>query len=159
MCGVGGGQAARALTRAGLRAREDPEAGTYSQALIEHFRNPRNAGMMRDPDGVGESEYAECMDLARFYLRVREGRVLEARFQTYGCGPTIAASSAATELAANRLVTELAELSEGSVEEALGGLPDERRHAALVVALAMRAAARDALARGARAGEQGGRDV
>ena len=70
----------------------------YSPTLIEHFRNPRNAGMMRDPDGVGESEYPECMDLARVYLRVREGRVTEARFQTYGCGPTIAASSAATEL-------------------------------------------------------------
>ena len=51
----------------------------YSPTLIEHFRNPRNAGMMRDPDGVGESEYPECMDLARVYLRVREGRVTEGR--------------------------------------------------------------------------------
>ena len=46
----------------------------YSDTLIDHFRNPRNSGMMREPDGVGEGEYAQCMDLARFYLRVRDGR-------------------------------------------------------------------------------------
>ncbi|PYM68980.1 MAG: hypothetical protein DME10_25465, partial [Candidatus Rokuibacteriota bacterium] len=66
----------------------------YSPTLIDHFRNPRNAGVMREPDGVGEDEFTECMDLARFYLRVRDGRVEEARFQAYGCGPTLAACSA-----------------------------------------------------------------
>jgi nitrogen fixation NifU-like protein len=125
----------------------------YSPVLIDHFRNPRNAGMMRDPDGVGEGEYKECMDLARFYLRVKDGRVVEARFQTYGCGPTIAASSAATELAAGRPLEELAALPDQSVEAAVGGLPEERRHAAEVVALAMRAAARDALANARRLAE------
>jgi nitrogen fixation NifU-like protein len=116
----------------------------YSPTLVDHFRNPRNAGMMRDADGMGEGEYQECMDLVRFYLRVRDLRVVEARFQTYGCGPTIAASSAATELAVGQRLEDLAELSEARVEAAVGGLPDERRHAALVVASAMRAAARDA---------------
>ena len=91
----------------------------YSPTLIEHFRNPRNAGMMRDPDGVGESEYPECMDLARVYLRVREGRVTEARFQTYGCGPTIAASSAATELIRGVAVEDLLELADARVEAAV----------------------------------------
>jgi nitrogen fixation NifU-like protein len=119
----------------------------YSAALIDHFRNPRNAGIMRDPDGVGEGEYKECMDLTRFYLRVSDGLVVEARFQTYGCGPTIAASSAATELAVGQGLEELVALDEASVEAAVGGLPEERRHAAEVVALAMRAAARDALMR------------
>jgi nitrogen fixation NifU-like protein len=123
---------------------------TYSATLIDHFRNPRNAGMMRDPDGVGEVEDGQCMDLARFYLRVREGRVVEARFQTYGCGPTLAASSAATELAAGRGLDEVAELTGATVEAALGGLPVERRHAAEVVASALRAAAADARARLAR---------
>ena len=119
----------------------------YSPALIEHFRNPRNAGMMRDPDGVGESEYEACMDVARFYLRVADGRVVEARFQTYGCGPTIAASSAATEVAVGQRLEELAEIAEGRIEAAVGGLPDERRHAAVVVVSALRAAALDAQAR------------
>jgi len=119
----------------------------YSQTLIEHFRNPRNAGMMHDPDGVGEAEDRECMDLARVYLRVVAGRVVEARFQTYGCGPTIAASSAGTELISGAELGGVAELSGARVEAALGGLPDDRRHAAEVVSAAIRAAARDALAR------------
>ena len=108
--------------------------------------------MMRDPDGVGESEYPECMDLARVYLRVRDGRVTEARFQTYGCGPTIAASSAATELIQGLAVEELLELADTRVEAAVGGLPADRAHAAQVVTAAIRAAARDAMARSQEAG-------
>lgn len=124
----------------------------YSPTLIEHFRNPRNAGMMRDPDGVGESEYPDCMDLARVYLRVRAGRVMEARFQTYGCGPTIAASSAATELIRGAAVEDLLELAAARVESAVGGLPADRAHAAHVVCAAVRAAAQDAMARVREAG-------
>jgi nitrogen fixation NifU-like protein len=124
----------------------------YSATLIEHFRNPRNAGMMRDPDGVGESEYPECMDLARVFLRVNGGRVTEARFQTYGCGPTIAAASAATELIQGAAVAELLELADARVETAVGGLPADRVHAAQVVSAAIRAAARDAMARAERGG-------
>jgi nitrogen fixation NifU-like protein len=119
----------------------------YSDTLIDHFRNPRNAGMMREPDGVGEGEYEQCMDLARFYLRVRDGRVAEARFQAYGCGPTLAACSAGTEVAAGAALEELARIGEDRIEDAVGGLPAERRHAAVVVARAIQAAARDAMAR------------
>jgi nitrogen fixation protein NifU and related proteins len=119
----------------------------YSPTLIDHFRNPRNAGMMREPDGVGEGEYEQCMDLARFYLRVRDGRVEEARFQAYGCGPTLAACRAGTEVAAGAALEELAEIREARIEEAVGGLPAERRHAAAVVARALQAAARDAMTR------------
>lgn len=119
----------------------------YSDTLIEHFRNPRNAGMMRHPDGVGEETFDGCGDLARFYLRVVDGRVADVRFQTYGCGPTIAASSACTELATGRPVSDLLRLSEQEVTAAVDGLPDERRHAAQVVAGAIRAAARDFLSR------------
>jgi NifU-like protein involved in Fe-S cluster formation len=96
---------------------------------------------MRDADAVGESQDGACGDQARFYLRVVEGRVAEARFQTYGCGPSIAASSVATELVRGRPVGSLATLTADEVEGALGGLPPERRHAASVVAAALRAAA------------------
>jgi nitrogen fixation protein NifU and related proteins len=119
----------------------------YSPTLIDHFRNPRNAGMMRNPDGVGEGEYKECMDLVRFHLRVLAGRVVEARFQAYGCGPTIAAASAATEVVAGASLADLLELSAAQVEAALGGLPEARRHAAEVATSGLRAAARDALSR------------
>ena len=120
----------------------------YSPTLLEHFLNPRNAGLMREPDGTGMDEYEGCGDQARFYLRVRDGRVVEARFQTYGCGPTIAAASAASERVTGRPVEELVSLKAQEVEDAVDGLPEDRKHAADVVAGALRAAALDALRRG-----------
>ena len=119
----------------------------YSATLIEHFLNPRNTGLMRDPDGTGEDEFEGCGDLARMFLRLRDGRAAEVRFQSYGCGPTIAAASAASELIAGRAVEELVNLKAREVEDALDGLPDDRKHAAEVVAGAVRAAALDALRR------------
>jgi nitrogen fixation NifU-like protein len=120
----------------------------YSATLVDHFLNPRNAGMMRDSDAVGEGEYAGCGDLARVFLRVRDGRVAAARFQAYGCGPTIAAASAASELIALRPIADLPHLKPDEVERALDGLPDDRRHAAEVVVDAIRAAAGHWLAKG-----------
>jgi nitrogen fixation NifU-like protein len=122
----------------------------YSSTLVDHFLNPRNAGLMREPDGVGEEAYAGCGDLTRFFLRVRDGRVVECRFQTYGCGPTIAAASLASELATGRPVSDLLAVKAEEVERALGGLPEDRRHAADVAAGALRAAALDHLRRSGR---------
>ena len=115
--------------------------------MVEHFLNPRNAGMMQEPDATGEGTFKGCGDLARGFFRVAEGRVREARFQAYGCGPTIAAASAASELVVMRPVADLPHLKADEVEHALDGLPDDRRHAADVVADAVRAAARDWLGR------------
>lgn len=126
----------------------------YSETVLEHFRAPRNAGMMRNADAVGESQDGSCGDLARFHLRVVDGRITEARFQTYGCGPSIAASSLSTELVRGWTVEALAELTPGAIETALGGLPEDRRHAATVVVEALHAAA--AGYRVARAGEASG---
>jgi nitrogen fixation NifU-like protein len=123
----------------------------YTATVIDHFRSPRNAGTLRRPDAVGESEDGNCGDLARFHLRIEAGRVTEARFQTYGCGPAIAASSLATELVRGRAVESLTQLTAEEIEGALGGLPESRRHAAGVVAAAMRAAA--ANGRGSTTGE------
>ncbi len=114
----------------------------YSETLLDHFREPRNVGMMRSPDAVGESEDPRCRDLARFYLRIENDRVREARFLTYGCGPSIAASSIATELVRDRPVDALGELTPEAVESALGGLPEDRRHAATMVVDALRSALR-----------------
>lgn len=102
---------------------------------------------MRNPDGVGEDEYDGCGDLTRFYLRVVEGRIADVRFQSYGCGPTIAVSSAGSELAVGRSVEELLSLTEEDVTAAVGWLPPERQHAAQVVIGAIQAAARDHLQR------------
>jgi nitrogen fixation NifU-like protein len=114
----------------------------YSETLLDHFRAPRNVGMMRDADAVGEAEEPTCGDLVRFYLRVEEGLVREARFQTYGCGPSIAASSLTTELVRERSLDAVEALTPETVERALGGLPEERRHVATVVVDALREALR-----------------
>ncbi len=119
----------------------------YSPTLVDHFLNPRNAGLMRDPDGVGEDEYEGCGDLARFFLRVVDGQVRELRFQTYGCGPTIAAASVASECLAGRAIEDLVNVKAQEIEQALDGLPEDRKHAADVVAGAVRAAALDHLRR------------
>jgi nitrogen fixation protein NifU and related proteins len=119
----------------------------YSATLIEHFLNPRNTGLMQEPDGTGQDEFGGCGDLARMFLRVRDGRAAEVRFQSYGCGPTIAAASAASELIVGRAVEDLVNLKAREVEDALDGLPDDRKHAAEVVSGAVRAAALDALRR------------
>jgi nitrogen fixation NifU-like protein len=119
----------------------------YSAVLVDHFLNPRNAGLMRDADGVGEDEYEGCGDLTRFYVRVREERATEVRFQTYGCGPTIAAASAASELCTGRPIEDVVNLKAEDIEVALGGLPDDRKHAADVAASALRGAALDYLRR------------
>ncbi|OLB98069.1 MAG: hypothetical protein AUH30_08895 [Candidatus Rokubacteria bacterium 13_1_40CM_68_15] len=119
----------------------------YSPTVVDHFLNPRNAGLMRDPDGVGEDEYEGCGDLARFFLRVADGRARELRFQTYGCGPTIAAASVASELLVERAVEDLVNVKAEEIEHALDGLPEDRKHAADVVAGAVRAAALDHLRR------------
>ena len=122
----------------------------YSEILLEHFRSPRNVGLMRDADAVGQAEDPSCGDLARFYLRVRDGRVAEARFQTYGCGPSIAASSLVTELVPGQTVEELDGLTAEQLERALGGLPEDRRHAATVAVAAIRAAGAEYRARRAQ---------
>jgi nitrogen fixation NifU-like protein len=119
----------------------------YSPTLVDHFLHPRNAGLLRDADGIGEDQFDGCGDLARFFLRVRDGRAAEIRFQTYGCGPTIAAASVASELLQGRTVEELVEVKAETIEQALGGLPEDRKHAAEVAAGAVRAAALDCLRR------------
>jgi nitrogen fixation protein NifU and related proteins len=119
----------------------------YSPTLVDHFLNPRNAGMMRNPDATGEGVYDGCGDLARVFLRVRDGRVEEARFQAYGCGPTIAAASVTSELVVLRPVDDLLHLKPEEVERGLDGLPEDRKHVADVVIEAVWAAARDWLSR------------
>ena len=99
----------------------------YSPTVLDHFLNPRNTGLMREPDGVGEDEYEGCGDLARFFLRVTGGR--------------------ASELLAGRAVEDLVNVKSEEIERALDGLPDDRKHAADVVAGAVRAAALDHLRR------------
>jgi len=118
---------------------------TYSNTAIDHMRNPRNAGLITNPDGQARIT-GPCGDTMEIWLRVTEGIIEQATFWTDGCGTTIAAGSMATEIAKGKRVAEAFRISQQDVLEALGGLPDDSVHCALLAANTLREAVKDHLA-------------
>ena len=98
--------------------------------ILDHFRNPHNAGNLADASAVVEVSNPVCADTMRLSVRVRDGRVEEARFKTQGCVASIAAGSALTELLAKGTLDEAREITAAKISEALGGLPPTTMHAA-----------------------------
>jgi nitrogen fixation NifU-like protein len=115
--------------------------------VMDHFLNPRNVGDLPGADGVGEVGAVSCGDVMRISIRVRDGRIAEARFRTFGCGTAIAASSMATELIQGRTVDEALKFSNAEVANALGGLPAAKSHCPVLAEEAVRAAVEDYLRR------------
>jgi NifU-like protein involved in Fe-S cluster formation len=107
---------------------------------MDHFRHPRNVGAIANPDAEGEDSNPVCGDRLRLTLRIRDGVVQEARFQTEGCVGAIAAGSVATELLAGRTLAGAASLTSADIDRALGGLPAAKRHAASLVESCLRKA-------------------
>ena len=116
----------------------------YSEEAIDHFLNPRNLGQIESPDGVGRVT-GPCGDTMEIYLRVDEGRIANATFWTDGCGPSIASGSMATELIKGKSIVEAQNMSQDSILNALGGLPEESQHCALLAANTFKDAVRDYL--------------
>lgn len=116
----------------------------YGEAAVDHFTHPRNVGGVQDADGKGSDTNPSCGDRTTITLRVRDGRVEEARFRTFGCVAAIASASALTELVTGRTVEEARALSPGDVNAALGGLPARKEGCALMAVGALRAALLDA---------------
>ncbi|HEX5708011.1 MAG TPA: iron-sulfur cluster assembly scaffold protein [Pyrinomonadaceae bacterium] len=112
----------------------------YSETFKDHLLNPRNAGELDAPDASAELTNPVCGDRLRLTLRIREGRVAEARFLAYGCPPTIACGSALTELVAGRTLAECLTLERREVARAAGGLPARRQHAAALAVETLRTA-------------------
>ena len=110
----------------------------FSERLIEHFKNPRNVGELAPPAVSADASNPACGDLMRLSARFKDGAVAEARYQVKGCTASIAAGSALTEWLAGRTALELAALSPAVIEEALGGLGSESRHAAVLCVDAVR---------------------
>jgi len=116
----------------------------YCEEAIDHFLSPRNLGQIESPDGVGRVT-GPCGDTMEIYLRVDGGRITNATFWTDGCGPSIASGSMATELIKGNSIVEAQNMSQDSILNALGGLPDESQHCALLAANTFRDAVRDYL--------------
>ena len=116
----------------------------YSETVIDHSMNPRNVGALDDADGFA-SVTGPCGDTMEIWLKVGNGTISDARFMTDGCGTTIAAGSMVTELAKGRSLREAQGIGHWKVLDALGGLPEESQHCALLAANTLKEALRDYL--------------
>ena len=115
----------------------------YSEKVMDHFRNPRNAGAIENADGVGEVGNARCGDIMKIYLKIDNDTIVDAKFETFGCGSAIASSSMATELIKGRPVSEALALTNKAVVEALDGLPAHKIHCSVLAEEATKAALKD----------------
>ena len=115
----------------------------YSETVMDHFRNPRNVGVIEDADGVGEAGNAVCGDIMKIYLKIEDSTVADVRFETFGCGSAIASSSMATVLIKGRPLSEVLTLTNKAVAEALDGLPAHKLHCSVLAEEAIRAAVQD----------------
>jgi nitrogen fixation NifU-like protein len=113
---------------------------TYSQTVLDHFDSPRNAGPMTDADAEAEVENPVCGDILRLWLRVRNGTIERASWQGRGCAPALAAASVTSELLTGQTLNQARALDRVAIEDALGGLPPRKAHAAALAASAVRAA-------------------
>ena len=100
----------------------------YSEMVMDHFNNPRNAGVIEDADGVGEVGNPQCGDMMTFYIKVKDDTLVDVKFQTFGCVAAIAVSSMVSEMAKGKKLEEAKKITNKSVAETLGGLPPNKLH-------------------------------
>lgn len=116
----------------------------YSEKVMDHFRNPRNVGIIEDASGVGEVGNPVCGDIMKIYLKINENQIIEdVKFETFGCGSAIASSSMATELIKGQSVVKALSLTNKAVTEALDGLPAHKLHCSVLAEEAIKTAVKD----------------
>jgi len=116
----------------------------YSEKVMDHFRNPRNVGVLADANGVGEVGNPVCGDIMKIYLKINDEQIIEdVSFETFGCGSAIASSSMATELIKGKPLSEALQLSNRAVTEALDGLPAHKLHCSVLAEEAIKTAVKD----------------
>ena len=115
----------------------------YSEKVMDHFRNPRNVGVIEDANGIGEVGNAKCGDIMKMYLKIEDDIVKDVKFETFGCGSAIASSSMATEMIKGKPLDEVKELTNKAVAEALDGLPDYKMHCSVLAEEAIKNALDD----------------
>ena len=115
----------------------------YSEKVMDHFRNPRNVGVIEDADGVGEVGNPVCGDIMKIYLKIENNIIADVKFETFGCGSAIASSSMATELIKGKPISEALKLTNRAVAEALDGLPAHKVHCSVLAEEAIKVALKD----------------
>jgi len=127
------------------------EVKMYSDKVIEHFRNPRNMGKIEDADGVGEVGNPVCGDLMKIYIKVKDGKIEDVKFETFGCAAAIATSSMVTELAKGKSIEEAMKIGRDDVARELDGLPPIKMHCSNLASDGLKEAIKDYLSK--RGGE------
>ena len=115
----------------------------YSDQLMEHFRNPKNMGKMKNPDGVGKVGNPICGDVMYLYIKVKDNRVADIKWETFGCAAAIGTSSIITELAKGKTLEEAEKITKQDVADALGGLPPIKMHCSVLSTDALKEAIED----------------
>jgi nitrogen fixation NifU-like protein len=115
----------------------------YSTKVMEHFRNPRNVGVVENADGVGKVGNPVCGDIMELTIKVDGGIITDAKFRTFGCGAAIATSSMVTEIVKGKTIEEALKVSNATVAEALGGLPSIKMHCSVLAEQALKLAIQD----------------
>ena len=115
----------------------------YSEKVMDHFRNPRNVGVIEDADGIGEVGNAKCGDIMKIYLKIKDDVIEDVKFETFGCGSAIASSSMATEMIKGKPLSEALTLTNKAVAEALDGLPAHKLHCSVLAEEAIKLAIKD----------------
>ncbi len=100
----------------------------YNEIILDHFRNPRNVGEIKNADGIGEIGNAVCGDMMTFYLSIEDNIIKDAKYKTFGCGAAIAVSSIVSEYIIGKRIEEVMKLDHKKVSELLGGLPPQKEH-------------------------------
>jgi len=119
------------------------EFGWYSEKVIEHYQSPHNLGEVEDADGVGVVGNPVCGDQMQITIKVRDDRIEEIKFKTFGCGAAIATTSMVTELVKGKTLEEALQVTNQDVVDALDGLPPIKHHCSLLAEEAVRAAIED----------------
>jgi nitrogen fixation NifU-like protein len=115
----------------------------YSERVMDHFTNPRNVGDMPDADGIGTVGNPTCGDAMKIYIKVKDGKIVDAKFKTFGCGAAIAVSSMVTEMVKGKTLDEALAISKETVAKELGGLPPQKMHCSNLGADALKQAIED----------------
>ena len=115
----------------------------YTETVMDHFTHPRNVGEIPDADGVGEVGNAKCGDIMKMYLKIKNDRIEDVKFETFGCGSAIASSSMATELIKGKTIEEALAVTNKQVVDALGGLPAYKLHCSVLAEESIKAAVKN----------------
>jgi len=117
----------------------------YSPRVLEHFKNPRNYGRIEDADGIGKVGNPICGDVMYIYIKVKDNRIVDIKFETFGCVAAIATSSMVTELVKGKTIEEALKITNKTVADALDGLPPIKMHCSLLAEQGIKAAVEDYL--------------